>query len=172
MGRGVLLDYALWAGKNNITVSPFTAQTIPASHLSSVARDSGIKFRPGDILFIRSGFTAAWNLLSPAQETALQARAAPEYIGVEPSEDTLRWLWERRFAAVAGDAPAFEVASKEGAMGEAQFSLHAWLLAGWGMPVGEMFDLEGLSDECRRNKRWTFFVSSVPLKVRLIQWRD
>ncbi|PYH87526.1 hypothetical protein BO71DRAFT_436639 [Aspergillus ellipticus CBS 707.79] len=38
-----------------------------------------------------------------------------------------------------------------------------WLLAGWGMPIGEMFDLEPLSRECRARGRWSFFFSSVPL---------
>ena len=46
-----------------------------------------------------------------------------------------------------------------------EFRLHEWLLAGWGMPIGELFDLEMLSEECRRRKRYTFFFSSVPLKV-------
>lgn len=33
------------------------------------------------------------------------------------------------------------------------------------MPLGELFDLERLSEECRRQGRWSFFFSSVPLKV-------
>jgi len=43
--------------------------------------------------------------------------------------------------------------------------LHEWLLAGWGMPIGELFDLEKLATECRRLNKWSFFFSSVPLKV-------
>ena len=44
-------------------------------------------------------------------------------------------------------------------------SLHQWFLAGWGMPIGEMFDLEDLARHCEREGGWSFFVSSVPLKV-------
>ena len=43
--------------------------------------------------------------------------------------------------------------------------MHEVLLAGWGCPIGEMFDLEKLSEECRKRGRWTFFVCSEPLNV-------
>lgn len=94
-------------------------------------------------------------------------------MGVEPSREVLEWLWETRFAAVAGDAPAFE-RSPVGLAGSGEEGeeapgvvLHQWLLGGWGMPIGEMFDLEGLSAHCREVGRWSFFLSSVPLKVSL-----
>ena len=35
----------------------------------------------------------------------------------------------------------------------------------WGMPIGEMWDLEELAEECKRQKRWSFFVTSSPLNV-------
>jgi hypothetical protein len=37
------------------------------------------------------------------------------------------------------------------------------LLAGWGTPIGELFDLEGLSKICKELNRYSFFVSSAPL---------
>jgi hypothetical protein len=40
------------------------------------------------------------------------------------------------------------------------YSLHEVLLAGWGMPIGELFDLEKLADYCKKEKRWSFFVTS------------
>lgn len=49
-----------------------------------------------------------------------------------------------------------------------EFWLHEWLLAGWGMPIGELFDLEQLSEECKKRERWSFFFSSMPLKVSLV----
>ena len=33
------------------------------------------------------------------------------------------------------------------------------------MPIGEMFDLEELAKHCRECGRWSFFLSSVPLKA-------
>lgn len=43
--------------------------------------------------------------------------------------------------------------------------LHEYLLAGWGMPIGELFDLEELSRICQELGRWTFFLASVPLNM-------
>jgi hypothetical protein len=44
--------------------------------------------------------------------------------------------------------------------------MHEVFLAGWGMPIGEMFDLEALAVECRKRDRWTFFLCSEPLNVK------
>lgn len=72
----------------------------------------------------------------------------------------LEWLWDSGFAAVAGDAVAFEAFPSK-----TDFYLHEYLLAGWGCPIGEMFDLEGLAKSCEEMKRWTFFLTSMPLNM-------
>jgi hypothetical protein len=46
---------------------------------------------------------------------------------------------------------------------EKEWHLHPILLAGWGTPIGELFDLQGLSKMCRKNQRWSFFFTSAPL---------
>lgn len=33
------------------------------------------------------------------------------------------------------------------------------------MPIGEMWNLEGLAAECERQQRWTFFLTSSPLNL-------
>lgn len=77
----------------------------------------------------------------------------------------LKFLWDNQFAAVAGDAPGFERCPVIGDHVDRRYVLHEWLLAGWGMPIGEIFDLEALAETCRRLGRWEFFFVSVPLKV-------
>ncbi len=47
----------------------------------------------------------------------------------------------------------------------AEYHLHEYILALWGMPLGEMLDLEKLAKTCRAKNRWTFFVSSAPANV-------
>ncbi|KAJ5961399.1 hypothetical protein N7501_006340 [Penicillium viridicatum] len=161
VGRGVLLDYAGWAAANGKEVNCFETQSIPASVLQEVAASQNTTFRPGDILFIRTGWTRAYEQLSRAQCQQLADYAAPPVIGVESSEAMLRWIWDLELAAVVGDMPSFEAYPCQNQV----FFLHEWLLAGWGVPIGELFDLEQLSQECRKRDRWTFFFSSVPLKV-------
>ncbi|KAL2863294.1 uncharacterized protein BJX67DRAFT_262222 [Aspergillus lucknowensis] len=165
VGRGLLIDYATWATKNTIPITPFKTSSIPLRSLLQILTETNTTPRPGDILFVRTGFTEAYNRISADEERALAARPTPDFAGVENGEKTLRWLWENQFAAIASDSPSFEPAPlvREGVPHED--TLHQWCLSGWGMPIGEYFDLEELAARCRARGRWTFFLSSVPLKV-------
>ncbi|KAF3801999.1 putative transporter [Colletotrichum gloeosporioides] len=180
VGRGVLLDYASFCARHALPLDAFTSSDITLEHLKQVAAEQNVTFQSGDILLIRSGFTAGYNAKDDAAQKAVAARASSDFLGVEPTKDVLRWIWETGFAAVAGDAPSFErapIAGPHTAVGgvwkgeaweeEMQSGglLHQWLLGGWGLPIGEMFDLEALSVKCAELGRWTFFVSSMPLKV-------
>jgi kynurenine formamidase len=167
VGRGVLLDYASWAGEQkSIDLNPFEATQVPLSQLRELIKEQNIAFQPGDVLFIRVGFTAAYNALADNEQKALSERPRADFSGIESSEATLRFLWDNQFAAVAGDAPSFERSPPVGPHADDRFVLHEWLLAGWGMPIGEVFDLEKLSETCKKLGRHSFFVSSMPLKVR------
>jgi hypothetical protein len=48
--------------------------------------------------------------------------------------------------------------------------MHEVLLAGWGCPIGEFFYLEELAEQCVKEQRWTFFVTSEPCNVSLYSW--
>ena len=159
----MLLDYVAYAEKHNLPITPFTAHDIPVSVLKDIATEQGATFQPGDILLVRSGFVRGYEALSQAEREAMAERP-PTFAGVQAGRETLQWLWENQFSAVAGDAIAFERAPVSGP-DAAPETLHQWLLAGWGCPIGEMFYLEKLADKCRELGRWSFFVSSMPLKV-------
>ncbi|CZS79833.1 unnamed protein product [Fusarium graminearum] len=77
-------------------------------------------------------------------------------------EEMMQWHWDNQFAAVASDTVAYEAwPSKR----PAAVALHEVFLSGWGMPIGESFDLETLADKCREEGRWSFFVTSIPLDI-------
>ncbi|KAH8673827.1 hypothetical protein BX600DRAFT_410505 [Xylariales sp. PMI_506] len=163
VGRGVLIDYQGWAEALGLTVSGTTTTSITLDALHAcAASQGGLSFRPGDILLVRSGWSKSLAALSPEDAAAMFAARQVESIGLESGREILRWLWESRFAAVAGDHPTFEAWPCQ----DPDHWLHEWLLAGWGMPIGEFFDLDRLADECRKAGRWTFFFSSMPLNVR------
>lgn len=165
VGLWVLLDIASYAEKHNITFPIFESSVIPFSLVKQVAEEQQVSFRPGDILFIRIGFTKAYEKLSVEEGIALGQRPASKFAGIESSEETLRWLWANQFAAVVSDAVAVESSPVDGPQVPPEWSIHQWCLAGWGMPLGEMFYLEKLASHCAEKKRWTFFFSSVPLNV-------
>lgn len=164
-GRGVLLDYAQWAATKHLEIQPLSSTPITVESLEAMVKDFQIEIHPGDILLIRSGFTAAYNELNEQERINLAQRPSPDFIGVEATENMLRWLWKYQFGAVAGDAPSFKRAPIRGPHADPRYNLHEWVLAGWGCPIGELFDLERLSQHCRATGRYTFFLSSVPLKV-------
>ncbi|EKG21354.1 Major facilitator superfamily [Macrophomina phaseolina MS6] len=164
-GRGILLDYARWAALNNHPIAPFTSQPIPLAHLRDLLASHNLTPKRGDILLLRTGTTAALKALSPSDQRALATRPSPDFVGIEATREVLRWLWESGFSAVASDAASFERGPVMGPHHDPEHVLHQWLLAAWGMPIGELFDLDSLAEECERRGRWTFFFSSVPLKV-------
>lgn len=138
-----------------------------------IAADSGAAFRPGDVLLLRTGFTRAYEAADTDAKRRVMDRRPFEYPGIEATLAVLEFLWDGGFAAVAGDCPGFEAWPPAGAKGEGEeegmvvmeSGMHQTLLAGFGMPIGEMWDLEELSRECERQGRWTFFLSSMPLNV-------
>lgn len=178
--RAVVLDFPRYLEKKEKPqVAALEANSINAETLKDMLKETGVTTRPGDLLLLRTGFTAAYEALSEEEKKAL-ADKPPAFLGVESSKEVLQWIWESGFAAVAGDAPSFEMSPLVGphnAVGgmwkgesweeEMQGGglVHQWLLAGWGIMIGEMWDLERLCAKCAEMKRWTCFVSSVPLKV-------
>lgn len=101
--------------------------------------------------------------LNEHQERAIGTISAPVTCGVEQDKRMLEWLWTHRIAAVGGDAPAWEVLPP----GEpAGFLYHEVLIAGWGCPTAEYLWLEDLTNYCKREKKWTMFLSSCPLNLQ------
>ncbi|RMJ21626.1 hypothetical protein PHISP_07505 [Aspergillus sp. HF37] len=74
VGRGVLLDFAAWAEAKRKPVECFQTSAIPISVLQEVAASQNTTFRPGDILFVRTGWTKAYKKLSHEECQRLASR--------------------------------------------------------------------------------------------------
>ncbi|RAK85918.1 hypothetical protein BO79DRAFT_271598 [Aspergillus costaricaensis CBS 115574] len=172
-GRAILLDYKLYADTHSISYDPYTTHRITYASLQACAQSQGLDIRPasqggdiqpGDILLIRSGFVERYNALTPekrAQYVLNRAHSDLQFAGVSQEEPILDWLHDCYFAAVAGDSPTFEAWPPEKEFG----FIHQQILALWGMPLGEMWDLEKLARRCREIGRWVVFVTSAPANV-------
>ncbi|KAF6823004.1 hypothetical protein CMUS01_10862 [Colletotrichum musicola] len=160
VGRGILVDHHTWRLSQNKPYDPFAHDAIPVSDLKACLEAQGTEVKFGDILFTRTGFMASHASKSPSDLDTYRLATPQVFGGVAQSEDTLRWVWDN-FAAVAGDQPAFECWPRR----DPRYWMHEVLLGGWGMPIGELFDLEALADKCKQEKRWSFFVSSEPCHV-------
>ncbi|KAL8944019.1 MAG: hypothetical protein Q9216_000728 [Gyalolechia sp. 2 TL-2023] len=154
VGRGILLDFHSWRLAHDVTYNPFETGAISLEQMHAVLRDQGTQIRYGDILFIRSGYVDAFSKIAQEKIEELASVIPPHLSGVEQSKGVLEWIW-KNFSAVAGDQPSFECwPSRE------DWALHEVLLSGWGMPIGELFDLEKLARHCKKSNRWSFFVTS------------
>ncbi|KIW90574.1 uncharacterized protein Z519_09221 [Cladophialophora bantiana CBS 173.52] len=156
-GRGVLIDFYDWAQTNAYEFDPLATSPVTVEQIKRITAEKNIELLTGDILFIRTGYVSAYRQLSADQRKDISTKFA--FPGLAQSEETTRWLWDRQFAAVAADSPAFECTPPT----DPEYFLHPVLLAGWGTPIGELFDLERLSEACVKLNRWTFFLCSVPL---------
>ncbi|KAJ2893259.1 hypothetical protein MKZ38_008854 [Zalerion maritima] len=81
----------------------------------------------------------------------------PTAIGLSQSQEMKTFLHDKYFSVVGGDQPAFEVWP-----GNTFPLLHEYLLACWGVLIGEMLDLEKLGRACKGKGKWDFlFVSAL-----------
>jgi len=159
-GRGVLLDFARWAERQGIAFDPGRRSEITIEQLQAAAREQGVTFETGDLLLVRTGWIQ-WYLSLSQHERFLLAHQWPfEACGVRQGEETLRFLWDHHFAAVAADCPAFEAYP---AVDAEQGLMHETIIGLWGMPIGEMFHLDPLAADCAADQRYEFFMTSAPL---------
>lgn len=120
-----MLDYRGYAHKKGINYDPFDYYPISWEELYQCGKDQGIDIRPaaeggdirhGDMLFVRSGWKETYDSKSDAERTKAATRHGSgkdgedglRYAGLSQEQKILDWLHDCYFAAVGGDAPAFE----------------------------------------------------------------
>ncbi|KAK3948477.1 hypothetical protein QBC32DRAFT_245747 [Pseudoneurospora amorphoporcata] len=161
VARGVLIDWKRYAEevKGEKSWHPMNGYKITVGNLEEAAKHFGVEFKAGDVLLVRTGMTNVMENPTP-EDFAKMAEA--KMAGVEGSERTARWVWNKRFAAVAGDSAAFEAFeySKDTGL---ELVLHKYLLTMFGMSIGELWDLDGLSEACKKTGKYSFLLTSAPL---------
>jgi kynurenine formamidase len=105
--RDVLIDYHRWATLRGINRPANERSEIHIRDIEEIVREQKVVFRPGDILMIRSGWTD-WYNRTTEDERYKGATIGHDFIGLDGTEESVTWLWNHHFAAVAGDAIAFE----------------------------------------------------------------
>jgi hypothetical protein len=93
-----------------------------------------------------------------------------------PGHETLAWLWDHQLSAVVSDNPTVEAWPAGSTCNEqlrreveadltrvAEISLHRSALPLLGLPLGELFDLDALAQDCAADGRWSFFLTAAPI---------
>jgi len=158
VGRGVLLDAFRYCNGQGRRINPLSDESYTTAELKAAAREYGVELKPGTILLVRTGWMQAY-LKTSEQERREEARKRRS-IGVERTSELMEWLWDNRIAAIGSDCPGVEPTPIEG-----KGILHHRALFLMGLPLGEMFDLEDLAEDCARDGVTEFMLTSAPLNL-------
>jgi len=158
-GRGVLADIARYYERIGKAINYTKPESIPLEDLEATLASEKVKLQPGDILLTRIGWTKFY--LSASEEVKAELARETVVPGIEGTTRVARWIWNNHLAAVASDSPALEALPK----GEGEDFLHFHMLSFFGMPIGEMWNLEGLAGDCAADGRYDFFLTSAPLNI-------
>jgi kynurenine formamidase len=159
-GRGVLADVARHRAAQGRLLQPDATDLVTPDDLDATLGAQGVELEPGDVLLVRTGWLQWYRSADGATRAALtQDLRAP---GLAQGEDTARWLWDHHVAAVAADNPALEAWPPPA---REDFT-HLLLLPLLGIPIGELWDLDALAEDCASDGRYTFLLTSAPLHVR------
>jgi kynurenine formamidase len=164
-GRGVLADIGRYHERSGRTLDFMTNEMIALEDLWETLAEQKTELRPGDVLLVRIGWTKAYLAMTPEQKAALAARTKSP--GIEGTARTAQWLWDSRICAVASDSPALEAMPppKSQDFPASNDLLHFHMLSFFGMPIGEMWNLEELAEDCADDGRYDFFFTSAPLNI-------
>lgn len=158
-GRGVLLDVARFITKRGGGLDYTSDEFIDAVTLDETAAKQGVALEVGDILLIRTGWMG-WYIDEATDEQkqwlASDGRRAP---GLGPPDAMAEYLWDLHIAAIAADNPALEAWPPTAGF------MHFHLIPHFGMPIGELWYLEDLADDCAADGIYEFFFTSAPLNV-------
>jgi kynurenine formamidase len=148
--RGILLDIPALKGRKYL--EPGTA--IYADDLDAWEKKANLKVQPGDVVFLRTG---RW---------ARRAEKGPWDVGNHSAglhASAVKWLKQRDVAMVGSDAATDVMPSQiEGV----RQPVHQLLLIAMGVMIFDNCDLEALSAETAKRKRWEFLLTAAPLAVK------
>lgn len=110
--------------------------------------------RRGDMVLVRTGHMSA----------CMSKPGWGEFAGGDApgmALDALRWLRENEVSALATDTWGMEVQPYE--VKEVHLPFHVVALVYMGMPLGEIFDLDALAEDCAMDGVYSFMLAAQPL---------
>ncbi len=164
-GRGVLLDAARYLEQQGTPLEYTTSTVIRKETLDACARAQRVEVRAGDILLVRTGWLHWYlNEATAAQKQTMAGDAMTQLRapGIGPDEEMAAYLWDLHVAAVAADNPSLEAWPPGPQSGG---FLHFRLIPLLGMPIGELWYLDSLAEDCAADGVYEFLLTSAPLNI-------
>ncbi|HVB76199.1 MAG TPA: cyclase family protein [Candidatus Nitrosotalea sp.] len=151
VGRAVLLDIPRWKGVEWLS----DGDSITPDDLDACLEAEEVRLRSGDFLLVRTGqmarcFEQGWGTFAGGDAPGL-------------SLETALWLKQHDVAAVATDTWGAEV--RPNAVPEMTQPWHRLAIPNAGLMVGEMFNLEALSEVSADDRRYTSLLVAPTLPI-------
>jgi len=161
-GRGVLLDVEAYLRSQDRPLDCTTSTLITVDDLEGCLKAQGVTIEEGDVLLVHTGWLRWYGTTTPMAREALADRAQLRAPGLGPALEMAEYLWDLHIAAIASDNPALEAWPPDPATGG---FMHWKLIPHFGMPIGELWWLADLSNDCATDGNYEFFFTSAPLNV-------
>jgi kynurenine formamidase len=152
VSRGVLLDIARHRKKDWLE----PGEAIYPEDLDGAAAEARVSIGTGDIVLVRTGQIAqvraegSWGSYAGGPAPGLSLKVAD-------------WLAAHEIAGYATDTWGTEVIPNE--TSDVFQPLHCVAIVNMGMLVGEIFDLEGLAEDCAADGVYEFMFTAPPLTI-------
>ena len=162
VGRGVLIDAFGFRKRTGRPVDPLKKDVYTLDELKAALEAQGTQLKPGTILQVRTAWRESYENLSAEEKRALAPMDKLASMGIEASREMVAWLWNNRVAAIGTDCPSVEAFPFDFMDDSA---LHYRALPLLGLPLGELFTLAPLAEDCANDKRYEFMLVSAPLNL-------
>jgi len=163
VGRGLLIDAYGFRKAQGRPVNALDREVYTLEDLKAAIEQQGSTLKPGTILLVRTGWMQSYEQASAEEKRELAPMEKIRSAGIEASREMVAWLWNNQVAAIGSDCPAVEALPSD-------FSderiLHYRALPLLGLPLGELFVLAPLAEDCARDGRYEFMVVSTPLHLQ------
>jgi kynurenine formamidase len=179
-GRAVLCDVGRWRAAQGRPLQHAESDVIEPEDILATLESQGSPLEHGDVLLMRTGWTEWYeSSTDAAMRVTIADRARLKAPGLPSGERTAEFLWDLHIAAIAADNPSVEVWPPGTGQDAARIAevktnhpelmhevfAHSLLLPMLGIPLGELFDLSKLADDCAADGRYTCLFVSAPLNV-------
>lgn len=171
VGRAVLCDVARWREAVGRPIDCAATDPITPEDVLGALDAQGSTVEEGDVLLLRTGWLSWYRALDAEGKAAVAAPGALRAPGLTRGEPTARLLWDLHISAIAADNPALEMWPIDRLAPDADPStwpdafVHTAILPLLGIPIGELFDLDALADDCAATGSYDSFFASAPLNL-------
>ncbi|MCX4834651.1 cyclase family protein [Streptomyces sp. NBC_01016] len=169
VGRGLLIDIDGHLRERGTPLDHTTGPALTPALLDEALAAQHCTVEDGDLVLVHTGW-AHWYLTTDP-DTRTETRAARRATGFAQSREFAAWCWDHRIALMATDTFAVEVlpvlpdGDFHDSAPEDAGMMHQELIAKLGLPLGELWNLTALTEDCRATGHWDSLLTVKPLHL-------